>query len=577
MRHRNYHVHWIIAVMAIAVATSLKPLFPAAHAQGFNVQPMMMEAAPRSGQTVEMPLRLNNTSPTGEQTIELRLVELTQTPGGSWYIIDPESGEEPPHDASLVDWVSLPETTLTVPPAGQVQTTVTIDVPRSARGAYFGALIAETPRPADAQGLVVRVRFLIPIIVQTQGMTVRQQVQLQDANMTFVVDEQGSHNPTTMANLVITNEGQTYSRMQGQLSIDREANGRWRPVTRTEFQERSIIPGVTLTLEDDLERRLPSGTYRLRGALRVDGRVADVVEKVIEFEGDPTIDTLAYDTALVLDPEMVRMEFAPGATRTTILSIENPGEDAVSVEVAASTPDDLRGIAMGNLRGDAFSAEPWTEIQPSEFTLRPNGRRNVRVVSRVPREGVDQPNYYADLILRGRYEDGQSAGETRSLAHLMHSSAENSPAGTIDRLLLSEGETPSEQIVQARFVNHGDVHLEPAGEVQVMSGRGTVARSRLVAEPGPILPLGRRSFGAVLDFSEIEPGYYALRATLGYGFQSSTEKQTLIEVSEEMDGRGNAIRSVQVLDDEASVELPDGATLPGSDDPNAEVTQEATQ
>ncbi|MCG5538890.1 hypothetical protein [Halorhodospira sp. 9622] len=575
MRHGFRHIGGAVVCSVVAVLL----FFPAAPvmAQGFNVQPMMLEAAPRPGQTIELPLRLNNTSPTGDQMIELRLVELTQAPTGSWYVVNPGSGEGPPHDASLLDWVSLEEDSITVPAAGRVETTVNVNVPRDAHGAYFGALIAETPRPADAQGLVVRVRFLIPIIMQTQGRSVRQQVRIDDVMMTYDVDEEDRRDPTTLAKLSITNQGRTYSRVQGRITVDRESNDRWRPVTRIDVPERSIIPGVTFSLGDDLERRLPSGTYRLRGELRVDGRSADILEKVVEFEGDPSIDTLAYDTALVLDPVMVQMNVSPGATRTAVVSIANPGEDAVTVQMAASTPNDLRGVAMGDLRGDAFSAEGWTEIRPSEFTLRPNGQRNVRVISRIPREGLDHSNYYADLILQGRYADGQSAGETRSVAHLVHSGVETAPEGAIERLLIAEGDEPSEHIIQVRFANRGDVHLEPSGEVQVLSGRGSLARARLTAEPGPILPLGRRNFGGKLDFSEVEPGYYALRASLGYGFQLSASEQTLIEVIAEPDENGSMVHRVRVLDDDADIDLPDEEALPELEGAVEETAPEESQ
>ena len=559
-----------LVAAAVALATALvPPLTSAAHAQGFNVQPMMMDAAARAGQVLELPLRINSTSATGGQTVELRLVELTQTPQGNWWIVERDGEQAPPHEASAADWITLASDSLELAAVAATETTVTVRVPRAARGAYFAALLVETPRPPDAAGLIVRVRFLIPIIIQIQGRSVRQQVELDDVTMIYEVDEEDRAAPTTRAHLHIVNRGRTYSRVRGQLTVERQSGERWRPVTRINLAQRSIIPGVTLELGGDLERRLPSGIYRLRGELSVDGRRTRAVEKMIAFEGDPNVDAVAYDTALTLEPEMVQMDVAPGTTRTAAVRIENPGEDAVTVRMAAITPDDLRGVAMGELRGDAYSAEPWTEIQPAEFTIRPGGWRNVRVISRVPREDVARANYYADLLLEGRYADGQNAGVTRSIVHLARRGVEAEPRGMIERILVAEGDAPSEHVVQARFVNIGNVHLEPVGDVQVLSGRGTVARARLAADPGPVLPLGKRSFSGTLDLSQVDPGYYVLRASFGYGFQLSTADQLLMEVIEETDEAGNAVRRVAVLDEDVEIELPEGETLPTLEEPMA--------
>ena len=81
----------------------------------------------------------------------------------------------------------------------------------------------------------------------------------------------------------IANSGQTFSRVRGDLTVERQNGGRWRVVTRVPVKERGIIPGVTLNLGGDLERRLPSGAYRLRADLFVDGRRVAPMQKTIEF------------------------------------------------------------------------------------------------------------------------------------------------------------------------------------------------------------------------------------------------------------------------------------------------------
>ena len=46
---------------------------------------------------------------------------------------------------------------------------VRLKPPANARGYYFAGIVAETPIPENATGVVVRVRFLIPLIIEIAG------------------------------------------------------------------------------------------------------------------------------------------------------------------------------------------------------------------------------------------------------------------------------------------------------------------------------------------------------------------------------------------------------------------------
>ncbi len=234
-----------------------------------------------------------------------------------------------------------------------------------------------------------------------------------------------------------------------------------------------------------------------------------------DFEGDPDVDAVAFDTALVVSPATVRMELVPGGTRTTTLLIENPGIDPVRVQMAATTPRGLVGVEMGEIQGISFSAEPWTEIRPADFTIRPGGRQSVRVVSRLPREGAINPHYYADLTFKGTYLDGQSAGQTRSIVDLANRAVAPAPAGMIDQYALSEGDTPGHYYVEARLTNIGNVHVEPTARVYILDAQGVQMVSQtLSGDDGMLLPLNKRTYSTELDFSGVEPGFYALRANI---------------------------------------------------------------
>jgi len=408
---------------------------------------------------------------------------------------------------------------------------VRLDVPRTARGTYFAGLLVETPRPPGAIGLVVLVRYLVPFIVEIQGRPVRQKVRLHDLEMLY--RKADARQPaTTVARMRIANEGRTFSRVRGDLRVERRAGERWRPVARVEIPQRGIIPGVTLALGDDLKRRLPSGTYRLRGNLYVDGRRVAPLDKEIAFEGDPDVTGVAFDTALGLKPGQLDLTAVPGATRTTVVQVENPSEDPLRVRVEAVLPGSLRGVALGQLRGEALSAVGWVRVRPAEFTLRPERRQNLRVIMRVPREGVDHANYYADLVFHATYADGQSAGRTRSTVRVANPSVPAAPRVQVDRLTLAHDEA-TRYLVQVQFANVGNVHVTPAGRVEVLAAGGRVAAAgALSGESGVLLPLGVRRMSAEIDVAALEPDTYLLRASIGYTGGSAV-KQMPIRVDTE--------------------------------------------
>lgn len=125
---------------------------------------------------------------------------------------------------------------------------------------------------------------------------------------------------TTVISVEVNNTGETYGRLGGMVTILRQAGTHWQRVADVEIPERGIIPGATLILARDLKRRLPSGRYKLPSSLRVAGRARAPRTKEIEFQGDPTVTTVAADVPLMLEPEMVIIEAVPGSSRSRMLT-----------------------------------------------------------------------------------------------------------------------------------------------------------------------------------------------------------------------------------------------------------------
>jgi hypothetical protein len=543
-----------------------------AQAQGFMVKPMRMDVVASPGRTIEVPLEIRNTAGADVRAVDLRLAQISQSPDGSWRLIEPGAPDDVPTDISALPFISLASPRADIEPLQPVEMMIRVTPPPDARGVYFAAIIAETPAPEQTEGgIVVRVRFVVPVIIEIEGRTARQQVSLSDVLMTY--DKAADGKPaTTTAALQVVNAGRTFSRVKGKLTIEKKNAERWQPVTRFDLRERAIMPGLTFALGQDLERRLPSGTYRLRGELNVDGRRIPPVIKEIAFEGASDADGLAFDTALVLTPSLVEMAILPGATRTTSLRIENPGVDPVTVDMASTTPPQLGGVAMGELLGVELSAEPWVEITPPRFTIRPGSRQNVRVTSRVPKDALKHPNYYGDLVLKGTYADGQSAGATQSTVHLSYDAIKSTTDGIVEQISLAQGEKPNQYFVQMRLTNIGDVHVLPSASVSLVSSLGSELRKvALDGDEGPLLPLGKRTFSAEINLEGVEPGFYALRAISVLSAEKSVTGQQVIQVASEevtaTDGTKSTEQTVSIVDP-STTELPEGLR-PASPDEDA--------
>jgi hypothetical protein len=487
----------------------------ASFGQQFMVKPMKMEVAPNPGTTVEIPLSLRNTATDLAKTLDVSLVELTQNSTGAWQIITPEDKVDTSKLASCFKWASLSANSVDVKPGDEATVNLTLKVPAQARGVYTAGIIAQTRADPKAKGISVVIRFLIPIIVEIQGRPEQQKLEITDLGMTF--QPAGKDPATTFLTMSLNNDGKTYPRIKGNVKLTHEVDGHWRPVTSVDIHEIGVLPGVSLQLPSDMKRRLPSGKYKLAGALYVDGRRVKPLEKEIDFVGDPTITKLAVDTALTLDPQQTFVTGVPGSSRTAVLKVENASEDAVDIDVSSIIPQTLRGMAMGELKGDELSCAGWMKVSPEKFTLRAGGKQNIRLTVQMPQTDKMQPNYYGQIVLRATYPDGQSAGESTSLICVNNKAVASTPAAQAMRVTLSLDQAAT-YIVKAKFGNVGNVHYNPKVSAVVTSAKGEqVAQTVLAGDDELLLPLGVRDFAGLVDFAKIDPGTYTVKVALDYG------------------------------------------------------------
>jgi hypothetical protein len=212
------------------------------------------------------------------------------------------------------------------------------------------------------------------------------------------------------------------------------------------------------------------------------------------------------------------MDARPGAMKTAVVEVRNGSPEPIAVRAYVLTPAEMASKTLGGRRGDDLSCAQWLEVNPAEFTLAGYASRNIRLICRMPAQGIESRGYYADLDLYASYADGTNAGKTKALICILNQAAKASQAVlSTQPLRFQPADQPSKYIVTARFANLGDEHVNPRGEIQLVAPNRTVVKTgRMTSEAMDrfMLPFDNRDFSGELDLTHMNEGYYMLRVLL---------------------------------------------------------------
>jgi hypothetical protein len=524
------------------------------YAQGFMVKPMVLEAAPRPGQRVLAALELSNMRNMPAK-LSLRPIMLLQDTGGAWREVDPESEAvaivEP---RSAMDWISVGSETVQLGPLEKREVEVEIRVPPAVRGFYSAGISVESV-PDEGAGFNVLLQFLVAVRMHISGPPAREQVELTELAMQHR-PAAGEKPGTTLVGAQIKNTGETLSKVGGRVVVMKDRDGQWMRVAEVPLPERGIMPGATLEPAVDLERRLPSGSYRLSGELTIGGRVRGKLTKDLEFEGDPEAGDLAFDVQLTA-PELVEIEATPGSTRSSSIQVGADGSQALRVTSTILPPISLTGVAMGELEGESLICADWLEVMPPVATVRGGAMSNLRIVAKVPAEAI-YPSYYALIEMEAALLDEQKVGDHEILVHLRNPRVEAvQSAEVLDVTLAQEG--PSTYAVNAGFVNVGSTHFAPEAKAVLLSMTNEEVTSIALTGPeGFVLPLQSASFSGAIDFSGIADGTYRLTAAMAYAPGKAAGRTLVLKVA--TGDEGKSVSVVEVAATEGDEDGTDDAT-----------------
>lgn len=537
---------WIVAI-GVALLVSANPAFGQ-----FTVQPMKLELAVTPGKLVKSLLRVKSFDGNESHSISMSAVDLGQLEDGSWDIIEPNNIKDPnsPHFgfdisklSSCREWISMTPNNFELTPFGVQPVEITLRVERGVRGFYGAGILATTSPIQGAGDISVVVRFFVPVIIEIQDRPARPVVQATDIGMEFI-KASGESKARSIVTMNIANDGGTYSRIKPTARIWSFADGHWRVITTTEFEDKSIIPGARLKLRANIRKRLPSGKYKVAGYLFVDGRRSKKVEKEIEFVGDTSISGVAADAPLDLDPIDLSMEGMPGASRTSTIKVYNASKETVNIQTAMGLPSILQLGTLGDVKGEDLDCTQWLQITPEQFTLRGEGGvQTLRVVNTMPKDlPVPYPSYFSLLALWGTYPDGQKAGHTTTNICVRNKRIDASPSAVALKLIPQDlGE--SKYLVVTSFGNNGMVHFVPirvkAGLTMTSGATSGINRvsTFLSGNPNLMLPSETRNFSGILDLTYVPADIYRLTAAIEYAPGVWEDKQIAVQVSIEGDQR----------------------------------------
>jgi len=545
----------------------------------FMVQPMRIDVATYPNKRTATTFAIENQNQDAEVTIDLRLVDMTQDSTGMWQTIEPDAqvvadpngarwvdvgSEDQPLRVdtsrlrSCLEWLRVEEEVVTLSPIQRKVMNLWISIPAGVQGHYCAALIAQTRLTPDEDTGIrtpVLLQFIVPIIINVQGRAMRDEIKLIDADLVFreAVDIRPA---ATLVSLGVNNDGKTFARLVGKTRIYGEVGGHWQKITELNYPETSIIPGVKINLQQDIGRQLPTGRYRISGALYINGRRAGTIDKLVNFAGDPRIQTMAVDAALNLNPSELAIDVLPRATRTGLLKVTNASEDPVTVNAELLLPDHMTSGVWADDQGNSilgqdFGCVEWVTVEPTQFTLRGYVSQNLKIVAQMPDAAKLLPNHYATIRLHASYEDGQAGGITQGLIYL-NTAREATPMPRVkgDQLTIAPL-SPSRYIVTARFSNIGNTHVMPRCRALLSEAAAGIAgallrdvpmSSEVSGQSGNMLPLEIRQFTAVMDVASVPDGRYYVTAVLQYGPGAVAQRQIAISVRDE-----GGMKSVEVI------------------------------
>lgn len=476
----------LLCLFTVTFALFLIPLFVQASA----VRPLVIQLDANPGDRPVFEFVVS--SEDNQETAEISIYHIVQKNNGSNEYQQEASGP-------VKEWITLDKNVVVVPPGGEIKVTGRVNVPFDAGGSYMAAIMVEPQSTLVSEGITVRYRYAITLIINVQRPGLRPDLTIHSLSLDR--DEQ----MTPIAKAIIQNISPLMFPIAAEMTIrnqNRALIERIELLTGSskdsDYRSINIFPGAELWLEGKVAKPLFPGEYELRLFLRyADGKQKVHTQMVTVSEGD-----FAFDEStkyLAINRETLEAKLRPGGAESQILELTNNTNKAILVEISGRDIEtEYTRSIFENLQLE-LRGENILEISP---------QRSARVVItiRAPREGASG-GYYGYISATAYSEASEFLHAYDVPIYAVVGQDHYYEAEVLSSLVTT---TNGEQLISVTVKNDSDIHMTPTGICYLKDAESKILRSIPLSLPEGVRDILPYYTGLlVADGLEIPAGEYA--------------------------------------------------------------------
>lgn len=500
-----------VAIRFGLIALFVSMLAPGALAQSpiqISLAPLAIELAGERGQTVPFSINIVNNSRFQTAQFRVYATGLREGRAGDY---GPKTPDDGPYAAS--SWVRFEQNEFQIGPGSSYELRGTVNIPRDAGPSGYAAVVVELLPEQRLGDAALSVEYVQQFVTALEIVVGRRHIRSAHIESMTVIPTNAA--PELAAAYgdsavlfigTVVNDGDVHVTGRGTLILRDQRGRRIREVPLG--GGRGVILPDTVVDFGSVLGGLAPGHYEMQAIVDYGGSRPAIGRMEFELTDEAVgISGVIAGRAVRMDagPNILLYEFPRSAYRAQTVTVVN--RDFVDVDFTVALEELMNdedgqpitpepGVVM------PYSAVPWGEVRPAEFTLRPGQRRNVVVGFRVP-EG-ESGGRYARVRIEGSTPAPQPGMEPAS-SEIM-----------VDALLMVGSDlTPSMQVTEVEWRPIGASGRVSVGAMVTNEGEihGTAGMRLSLME---YVPAAEEDFGdfvfvrdeewILVDGAEIQPG-----------------------------------------------------------------------